>query len=84
MKQSRLNLKTMSEKGDGVILHGEVGFVKASIDCAVTGTSFISVDAFQGAGENYRRRENCEVVIRSRSKDVFVGTFEELVEKVSR
>lgn len=83
MKQSRLNLETMSKEGDGVVLHGEVGLVKASIDCAVTGTSFISVDAFQGAGENYRRRENCEVIIRSRGKDVFVGTFEELVEKVS-
>lgn len=84
MSKARLNLKTMSEKGDGVVLHGEVGFVKASIDCAVTGTSFISVDAFQGAGENYRRRDNCEVRIISNNEEVFSGTFDELVEKVSR
>lgn len=83
-KQSRLSLETMSVQGNEIVLEGNKGLVKVDIDFSLPSTNYISVDAFQGYGESYCRRERCAIRIMSKGQEIFVGTFEELVEKVSR
>ena len=82
-KQSRLSLETISVEGNDVVFEGNKGLVKIDIDSALPSSNYISVDAFQGSGENYCRRERCEIVIRAKGIEVFLGTFDELVEKLS-
>lgn len=43
----------------------------------------IKLDAFQGIGETYTRREDVEITIKDGNKIVFRGTFEDLVNKLS-
>lgn len=83
-KQSRLSLETISVEGNDIVFEGNKGLVKIDIDSALLSSNYISVDAFQGSGNDYRRRERCEIVVKSKGEDIFIGSFEELVERLSR
>lgn len=49
-------------------------------NCAITQSSYISADAFQGEGKTYKRREECQIQIVSNGTFLFEGTFTELCE----
>jgi hypothetical protein len=44
--------------------------------------SYISVDAFEGSGDSYRRRNDCLIEISTHGNIIFSGTFEQLCEKL--
>ena len=75
---------TLSEKSDDVTMCSRVGRINASIDCPVTGPRSIRIDTIKGTGEGYQYREKCEVRIMSNNEEVFSGTFDELVDKLSK
>ena len=84
MSKAILYCVTLSEKCDDVIMASQVDRIKASVDCSVTGSRSICIDTIKGTEEGYQYREKCEVRIISNNEEVFSGTFDELVEKVSR
>ena len=84
MSKAILYCATLSEKCDDVTMCGQVGRINANVDCSVTGSRSIRIDTIKGTREGYQYREKCEVRIMSNNEEVFSGTFDELVEKVSR
>lgn len=79
MAQSNLSIiTTRGVRGKDAKFSGDMGDVVAFID----DEHYISVDAFIGTDETYRRRENCAIEIINNGLLVFYGTFEELCNKL--
>lgn len=72
MKKSSLDLKVTGVRG------GNASWIedKGSVVVFVDGSDYISVDAFQGRGNEYKRREECEIQIVIDSR-IWKGTKDE-------
>ncbi len=83
---SRLGYEITGKRGGTPQIKDDIGRVGAFIDnslgCQHNG-DMIMVDAFSGYGDSYERREKCNITIQKAGKEVFNGTFDELVEKLS-
>lgn len=83
---SRLGYEITGKRGGKSQIKDDIGRVGAFIDnsmgCERNGDT-IFVDAFNGYGDTYKRREKCNITIQKAGKEVFNGTFDELVEKLS-
>ena len=85
--QSRLGYSIQGKRGGTPQVKDDVGCICTFIDnsngCQYEGSDSIRVDAFQGYGETYGRREKCEITICNEGKEIFKGNFNELVNKLS-
>lgn len=53
--------------------------------CVVDGDkSWLTFDAFEGAGTNYRRRESTEITIEHDGERLFRGGFQELITLIKK
>jgi hypothetical protein len=82
---ARINLKVQGVKGNNSFKPYESKgaiFVKLEDDNRKE-TGIIIIDAFEGYGETYQRRDNNKIIIQSESGvTVFEGCFEELLNKL--
>jgi hypothetical protein len=46
--------------------------------------AMITIDAFEGQGLSYKPREQKKILIAADGKNIFEGTFDELIEKLSK
>lgn len=79
MEKANLNLKIWGIRGNAAQYTQNKGKVVAFIDNT---NAYISVDAFDGMGQTYQRRDNCEIEIYDNHEFVFKGTFKELIERL--
>lgn len=73
-----IHLTTQNTKGNALKSKDDFGLLRIAIDNPKI-EGHITVNAFSGQGENYKRMENELVGIYSEMESVFCGTFEELV-----
>lgn len=78
-KTASLTLVTQGVKGGNMKEHGNQGLVKVFVGIDKS----ISFDAYQGFGADYKKREETHIIVRNRGI-VFEGTFEQLIEKLSK
>lgn len=78
-KTASLTLVTQGVKGGNQKEHGQQGLVKVFVGIDKS----ISFDAYQGFGADYKKREATHIIVRNNGI-VFQGTFEELIEKLSK
>jgi hypothetical protein len=67
-------IQTQGIKG-GNVNSKTVGYVYI----AENDNNFISIDAFTGAGDTYKHRDEKHIIIASDGVNVFEGTFNELI-----
>lgn len=77
-----LNTIVIDKKGSEPKHNSNVGRVTTQIEGLSNGS--ISVDAYQGQGDSYKRREDAEITIYFGAKESFKGTLKELIEKLSK
>lgn len=84
---ARLGYSLQGKRGGNPQVKDDVGCVRAYVDssngCDPFSSNNITVNAFEGYGDNYHRREKCEIVINSKGNEIFRGDFQTLV-KVCR
>lgn len=76
--KARLNLKTQDWQGREPKYTENIGYITSFIQNHENEGS-ITVDAFKGHGERYRRREEALIIIRNGSQE-WQGTFKSLLE----
>ena len=81
-KEAELTLITQGVKG-GRLKESRWGYVEAIVGRDIDNQTII-FDAFKGTGKTYQRREVTQIRIFSNAQAVFVGTFEELVELITK
>lgn len=82
---SFLGYSIQGKRGGTPQMKDDLGNVTTYID-NTNGSKYancIVVDAFQGFGETYSRREKSEITIISEGKEVFKGNFNELCTRMS-
>jgi len=79
---TEINLKTQNAKGRDPKLQLNFGYVTTFIKGEKDGV--IVVNAFDGQGENYTRREEAEISISQDGTEIFKGTFNELINKLNK
>lgn len=57
-------------------------FVDSPDGCKPSTANSITIDAFEGRGETYKRRKTCGITIREGGKEIFKGTFTELATRI--
>lgn len=81
-KQSVLNTATQGVKGKSMKMQKQ-GYVDIQLgETNGVYDKVIIFDAFEGAGDTYKRREETQIRIFSEEKAVFIGTFDELVRQL--
>jgi hypothetical protein len=78
--KSKLSVKQQGVRGGNPIWKENTGRVSLFIDSS---DNVINVDAFSGFGDEYTRRDECFVILRFEGKNVFSGTFSDLVNKLN-
>jgi glyoxylate carboligase len=80
--EARINTKITGVRGGHPVWSENKGCVTIFIDHSYQNSypSLISVDAFQGYGKDYKRRETCKIQIQHEGKMLFHGSIEELTE----
>ena len=78
-----INLDIIGVKGGDTKNLPNKGFVRVGIDYS---DNYISVDAFQGSGDNYERRETSKITISNGypEKTFHFNSFDELLEQLSK
>lgn len=83
--KSNIDVSIQGVKGGNYQQHKNKGAVIVKIDCVYLGNyNTITVDAFSGRGETYKRAENSLIHIETNEKTLFNGTFEELIVKLQK
>ena len=72
-------VRLTSKRGGRPIEHPDKGNAEIVID---EFDNFIHIDAFEGYGNSYKRRENSIIEIVHGGSQVFYGTMDELKEKL--
>ena len=83
--QSRLGYSIQGKRGGAPQVKDDVGRIVTYIDndnSIPESYNFIFVDAFQGHGEDYHRREECKIIICDVEGVAFEGNFKELISKL--
>jgi hypothetical protein len=78
--KTKINLKTQNKKGNEPTYKEDFGYISTFIEGKSNG--HISVDAFIGQGESYRRREDAIINVFYGGKLEFSGTLTELINKL--
>ena len=74
-----LNIKTQNKKGGNPQYKEDLGYGVLFLNSQ----DHISIDMFEGYGENYKKREQEEIIIVIFGEELFRGTRQELFEKLS-
>jgi len=85
MKAS-IDLKIQGVRGGTPSWNPNKGYCALFIDnmmSAETRDDCITVDDFEGIGDKYKRREQSLITVQRHHKTVFIGTFDELYNKLS-
>lgn len=84
---SRLGYAITGKRGGTPQIKDDIGRVCVFVDntngCQIVGGDTIDVAAFDGYGDTYKRRGQCEIKIRKSGQEVFNGSFDELVNKLN-
>lgn len=80
---AKLSLKTQGVKGNSPKWTGKLGYTANFVGGEMT-NNIIIIDAFEGIGKDYKERKECNIEIHSKGNVIFNGTFEELVNKISK
>ena len=82
--KAMINTKVTGVRGGSPVWSENKGQVSIFIDHSYQKSynSFICVDAFEGYGTNYKKREKCNIEIQHEGKLLFNGTIEELKTKL--
>ena len=75
MKQSNIDIKIQGVRGGKPSYTENKGYVNVFIDGE---DNSISVDAFTGFGEKYKRRDKSLITIKTKDGKVWTGDFETL------
>jgi hypothetical protein len=78
MKQANIDLKVTGISGGSPTYNENKGQVTAFIDSGYARSQFISIDAFEGTGESYKKREEVKITIQDKYGKVWQGNFAEL------
>jgi len=78
MKQANIDLKVTGVRGGSPSYNENKGQVTTFIDSGYARPEFISVDAFEGSGSDYKRREETKITIQDRYGRCWQGNFAEL------
>lgn len=81
MKQSKIDIKVTGKRGNAPKWEEDKGAVTLFID-NTNSSNYINVDAFEGFGNNYKRRDKSLISIQINS-NVWVGTIEELADRLN-
>lgn len=83
--KSNLDISIQGVKGGNYQQHKNKGAVIVRVDCVYMGDyNAITVDAFSGRGDSYKRAENSLICIESNNVTLFYGTFAQLIEKLNK
>jgi hypothetical protein len=78
-ENNKVRLVTQGVRGSKVTTHPEhKGFV--GVLTSDGPENMISLNAFEGFGETYRRRDETFVIVRDNSKQIFYGSYTEFIE----
>jgi len=78
---ANLDVSIIGTKGGKPNNKYNIGYVRANID---DGKMDIAVDAFEGQGKSYKRREKALITIYNVNDIVFKGTAKELIEQLKK
>lgn len=78
MKKANIDLKVTGVRGGSPSYNENKGQVITFIDSGFARSEFICVDAFEGSGTDYKRREEIKITIQDRYGRVWQGNFSEL------
>lgn len=80
---ARLGYSLQGKRGGNPQIKDNIGCISAYIDsstgCDPFTSNNITVNAFEGYGDDYHRRDKCEIVINSKGNEIFRGDFQDLV-----
>lgn len=82
---AKINLKVTGVKGGEPSYSENKGRVVSFVGGETTNSQedYICIDAFEGFGESYKRRNECEIEVSIGGKK-WVGTPSELIEKLTK
>ena len=75
---ANLDITYQGVKGGKLIMLKNKSACMIDIDCSNMQTNYILIDAFQGQGKQYKRREKCNIRIIRETETIFDGDFSEL------
>jgi hypothetical protein len=78
MKQANIDLKVTGVRGGSPSYNENKGQVTVFVESGYSRQQFISVDAFEGSGNDYKRREETKITIQDKYGRVWQGNFAEL------
>jgi len=78
-KEAKIDLSVIGIQGKNKTWNPNKGQIITFIDSS---NNFICVDAFEGSGNSYKRRENSYIEVCHEGEFIFKGTFKELIEKL--
>lgn len=78
MKKANIDLKVIGVRGGSPSYNENKGQVTTFIDSGYGNPEFICVDAFDGSGTDYKRREETKITIQDKYGRVWQGNFAEL------
>lgn len=71
-------------RGKGVRDLGEKGFVRSCIDVSYSTNKCIEVNAYEGWGESYKKRETPAIRICNNGEEFNFNSFDELIEQLRK
>lgn len=80
---ANIDLKVTGVRGGSPSYNENKGKVTTFIDSGFNTEQFISVDAFEGFGKDYKRRNETKITIQDKYGRVWEGTFSELADKLN-
>lgn len=82
---AKINLKVTGVRGGSPSYQENKGQIVSFVGGSENNSheDYISVDAFEGFGDSYKRRENCEIEVSIGGK-TWKGTPNELIEKLTK
>lgn len=79
-----LRLLVEGVKGTGLKDNGEKGEVVVEINSSYMNEKSITINAFDGQGETYKKREEPKIVIRNVNKTYEFESFEDLIKQLEK
>lgn len=78
MEKANIDLKVQGVRGGSPSYNENKGQVTVFIESGFSRQQFISVDAFEGIGNDYKRRDETKITIHDKYGRVWQGNFAEL------
>jgi hypothetical protein len=78
MMKANINLKVIGVRGGSPSYNENKGQVTTFVESGNNRQQFISVDAFEGNGSSYKRRDDAHITIHDMYGRVWQGSFAEL------